>query len=91
MASTAVNVVRYSALLTGVFYGIVHRRTLQGQENLKKEKHNEERRHELLKKAQQAWKDKQLASKSDDGVITNPEDPKFDLEKLIAKWEKESA
>jgi hypothetical protein len=23
-------------------------------------------------------------------VITNPEDPRFDLEKLVAKWEKET-
>lgn len=23
-------------------------------------------------------------------VVTDPEDPRFDLEKLIAKWEKES-
>ena len=23
-------------------------------------------------------------------VVTDPEDPKFDLEKLVAKWEKES-
>lgn len=24
-------------------------------------------------------------------VITDPEDPKFDLEKLLAKWEKEAS
>jgi hypothetical protein len=24
-------------------------------------------------------------------VITNPEDPKFDIEKLVAKWEKDLA
>lgn len=24
-------------------------------------------------------------------VVTDPEDPRFDLEKLIAKWEKESS
>ena len=58
-------VVRYSALLTGVFYGIVHRRTLQAQENLNKEKHVEERRKELLTRAQQAWRDKQSAHKDD--------------------------
>jgi F-type H+-transporting ATP synthase subunit e len=59
-------VVRYSALLTGVLYGIVHRRTLQAQENVKKEKHSEERHEELLKRAQQAWRDRH-ANKKDDG------------------------
>ena len=58
-------VVRYSALLTGVFYGIVHRRTLQGQEDVKKVKHAEQRREELLKRARQAWRDKQSAHKDD--------------------------
>ncbi|KAF8588329.1 hypothetical protein K439DRAFT_1629781 [Ramaria rubella] len=89
MVSATVNVVRYSALLTGVFYGIVHRRALQAQENTRKEKHAEESREELFKRAQRAWKDKQSVAK--DSVITNPEDPNFDLEKLVAKWEKEFA
>lgn len=64
-------VVRYSALLTGVFYGIVHRRTLQAQEDVKKEKHVEERHEQLLKRAQQAWRDKQ-SHKKDDGEWFGP-------------------
>ncbi|KIJ53654.1 hypothetical protein M422DRAFT_201867 [Sphaerobolus stellatus SS14] len=89
MTSATVNVVRYSALLAGVFYGISHRRTLQAEKNVRDEHHAEERRAHLIKEAKQAWQDKQKAAKST-GVITNPEDPKFDLEKLIAQWEKSS-
>ena len=61
---------RYSALLTGVFYGIVHQRTLQAQKNLKQERHLEEKREDLFKRAQQAWRDKQAAGKSDGEYFT---------------------
>jgi len=87
MVSATVNVVRYSALLAGVFYGIVHRRTLQAEENLRKEKYAEHRREELIKQAKQAWQAK--VNGKGDNVITNPDDPNFDLEKLFSKWEKE--
>ncbi|PAV22837.1 hypothetical protein PNOK_0279400 [Pyrrhoderma noxium] len=89
MASTTVNVVRYSALLGGVFYGIMHRRTLQKERNETLTKDALHSREELVKKAKEAWKKKQEGSK--DSVITDPEDPRFDLEKLIVKWEKDLA
>jgi len=89
MASSTVNVVRYTALLSGVFYGIAHRRTLQKEHDEEKKNHAIHEREHLVAQAKEAWKKKQEGSKKD-SVITNPEDPKFDLEKLIAKWEKES-
>lgn len=89
MASTTVNVVRYSALLGGVFYGILHRRTLQKERNETLAKEALHSREELIKKAKEAWKKKQEEPK--DNLVTDPEDPRFDLEKLIAKWEKEIA
>ncbi|KAI0931402.1 hypothetical protein AcW1_001190 [Taiwanofungus camphoratus] len=88
MASSTVNVVRYTALLTGVFYGIAHRRTLQKAYNEEKQHHAVHEREHLIAQAKEAWKKKQEGAK--DGVITDPEDPRFDLEKLIAKWESES-
>ncbi|KZS93315.1 hypothetical protein SISNIDRAFT_549697 [Sistotremastrum niveocremeum HHB9708] len=90
MASPTLNVVRYTALLSGLFYGIIHRRSLQSAENIKREHHHEHRQEQLLQQAKEAWKQKQAGPK-DDGVITDPENPKFDLEKLISKWEKESS
>ncbi|KAH9837332.1 ATP synthase E chain-domain-containing protein [Rhodofomes roseus] len=88
MASSTVNVVRYTALLTGVFYGIAHRRTLQKAHDEEVKHHAVHEREHLIAQAKDAWKKKQEGSKG--GVITDPEDPNFDLEKLIAKWESES-
>jgi len=88
MASSTVNVVRYTALLTGVFYGIVHRRSLQKEHDEDKRHHAIHEREHLIAQAKEAWKKKQEGSK--DGAITDPEDPRFDLEKLIKKWETES-
>ncbi|KZT72969.1 hypothetical protein DAEQUDRAFT_722606 [Daedalea quercina L-15889] len=88
MASSTVNVVRYTALLTGVFYGIAHRRTLQKAHDEEVKHHAVHEREHLIAQAKEAWKKKQEGGK--DGVITDPEDPKFDLEKLISKWESES-
>ncbi|TDL20886.1 hypothetical protein BD410DRAFT_790225 [Rickenella mellea] len=88
MVSGTVNAVRYTALFTGVFYGIVHRRTLQKAKDEETTHHAVHQREELIKRAKDAWKRQQEGAK--DGVITDPEDPKFDLEKLIAKWEADS-
>ncbi|KAH9929734.1 ATP synthase E chain-domain-containing protein [Fomitopsis serialis] len=93
MASSTVNVVRYTALLTGVFYGIAHRRTLQKAHDEEVKHHAVHEREHLIAQAKEAWKKKQEGSKvvhSLVAVITDPEDPQFDLEKLVAKWESES-
>ncbi|KAG6336233.1 hypothetical protein ID866_2852 [Astraeus odoratus] len=89
MASPTVNAVRYTALVSGVLYGIFHRRSLQKAHDHEKEQHAIHHREHLVAQAKQAWRQKQESAKGD-GVITDPEDPRFDLEKLFAKWEKES-
>ncbi|KAH7886229.1 ATP synthase E chain-domain-containing protein [Phlebopus sp. FC_14] len=90
MISSTVNVVRYSALLGGIFYGIYHRRSLQKAHDLEKEHHAIHYREQLILQAKDAWRQKQESSKGD-GLVTDPEDPQFDLEKLVAKWEKEAS
>lgn len=50
--------VRYTALATGIFYGIVHRRTLQTRENEKHAQHEIHRQEKLLEQAREAWKQK---------------------------------
>ena len=98
--------------MTGVFYGISHRRTLQKAHDEEVRKHAVHEREHLIAQAKEAWKKKQEPPKAGDGesllralpatlrhttttplatVVTDPEDPRFDLEKLIAKWETESA
>ncbi|KAJ1302442.1 hypothetical protein OPQ81_002760 [Rhizoctonia solani] len=84
MASPTVNVVRYTALGAGIFYGIFHRRTLQTRLDNERA-HEEEARHErLVKQAKEAWRRKNDTSLS--SLITDPDDPRFDIEKLIAKF-----
>ncbi|KAH9969151.1 ATP synthase E chain-domain-containing protein [Russula dissimulans] len=85
MVTPTVNVVRYTALLSGVFYGIYHRRTLQNAHDAEKAHHAKHERESLIAQAREAWKQKQAGDK--DGVISDPEHPHFDLEKLIAKME----
>ncbi|CAE6523373.1 unnamed protein product [Rhizoctonia solani] len=86
MASPTVNVVRYTALGAGILYGIVHRRTLQTR--LDKERaHEEQARHQhLVEQAKEAWRRKNDSSLS--SLVTDPEDPRFDIDKLIAQYEK---
>ncbi|KAJ3723559.1 ATP synthase E chain-domain-containing protein [Lentinula guzmanii] len=88
MVSPTVNVARYSALFAGVFYGFYHRRTLQAAHNENKVQHAAHDREHLIAEAKEAWQRKQVIASSSDDVVTDPEDPRFDLEKLIAKWEK---
>ncbi|KAG8885550.1 hypothetical protein FRB98_001740 [Tulasnella sp. 332] len=85
----APSVARYSALVGGILYGISHRRTLMAEEHKHKAERAVHQREELIQQARKMWKEKQNPIKSS-GIITNPEDPNFDLEKLIAKWEAES-
>ncbi|KAF9225323.1 hypothetical protein BS17DRAFT_801397 [Gyrodon lividus] len=88
MVSSTLNVARYTALLSGVFYGIYHHRSLQKAHDQDKEHHAIHQREQLIAQAKDAWRQKKESTKAD-GVTTDPEDPRFDLEKLIAKWEKQ--
>ncbi|KAJ7103157.1 ATP synthase E chain-domain-containing protein [Mycena belliarum] len=88
MGSATVNVVRYTALFTGVVYGWYHRRTLQAAYDVHKIDAATYQREHLIAQAKEAWIKKQEALKAPaDSLVTNPEDPRFDLEKLIARWE----
>jgi len=87
MASPTVNVVRYTALVTGIFYGISHRRALQARENEKRAHEETQRQEKLLQRAREAWKEKLAGPPKT--LITDPDDPKFDIDALIAAYEKE--
>ncbi|KAF7337577.1 ATP synthase subunit e, mitochondrial [Mycena sanguinolenta] len=81
-------VVRYTALFTGVVYGWYHRRTLQAAHDVHKIEAATHQREHLIAQAKEAWRKKQEAPKAAaDTLVTDPEDPRFDLEKLIARWE----
>ncbi|BEJ17550.1 hypothetical protein CspHIS471_0609510 [Cutaneotrichosporon sp. HIS471] len=86
MASNTQNVVRYSALLAGLAYGFFHNRTVQKEGAEAAVAHTQARREQLIVDAKKAWIAKKSTPKSD--LITDPEDPKFDLEKVMMSWDK---
>ncbi|OKL56792.1 hypothetical protein UA08_07791 [Talaromyces atroroseus] len=90
MASQGVNVLRYSALVGGLFYGFLHQGTLTSQAKLAEQEREYKHKESLIQKAKAEWA-KQHAPPVDyskTGLVTDPEDPRFDLEKfIIAKAE----
>jgi len=100
-------VVRYSALVGGIAYGIFHRRTLQAQKNKQGEHRAHHHRQQLIADAKKAWQQQQQSKKGGGMciysygslvcltsfysfyllVITNPDDPAFDLEKFLTSLE----
>jgi F-type H+-transporting ATP synthase subunit e len=69
---THAQVVRYTALLGGVFYGITHRRTLQKEADAARIDHAVHDREHLVARAKEAWKQKQADAKSSDGRTCPP-------------------
>ncbi|MCJ1363509.1 hypothetical protein MMC16_002616 [Acarospora aff. strigata] len=86
MATSGVNVLRYSALAFGVFYGFYHQRSLSAQ--LKANEINREFEHKenLIQKAKAEYTKKTMPSQSKTAggdVITDPNDSNFDLEAYL--------
>ena len=63
MTIKTIQVVRYTALLGGVFYGIVHRRSLQKAHDAEVKHHAIHEREHLIAQAKEAWKKKQESAK----------------------------
>ncbi|KAG8421083.1 F1F0 ATP synthase subunit e, mitochondrial [Metarhizium acridum] len=93
MASTGVNVLRWSALAVGVFYGFSHQRTITATQRAEHAKHEWESKQKLIDRAKAEYAKKNNpapAAASKDDVVTDVNDPKFDLEKLLLKVSQES-
>ncbi|KAJ1026954.1 hypothetical protein NDA16_002247 [Ustilago loliicola] len=89
-SSPVLNVVRYSALVGGIGYGILHRRTLQAKEDIKAAHAEYKHKEHLIQKAKEAYRNRLVAKQSNSGVETDPEHPAFDLEKFLIKVEQEN-
>lgn len=63
MCIDSLQVVRYTALLGGVFYGIAHRRSLQKAHDADVKSHAIHEREHLIAEAKEAWKKKQESPK----------------------------
>ena len=90
-------VVRYSALIGGIAYGVVHARSLQKQYDEREQTKQLKIQQQRVKDAKAAYAKLQEAKRPPptsgmqpcSPVITNPDDPNFDLEKLIESWDRE--
>ncbi|KAF2208844.1 hypothetical protein CERZMDRAFT_114360 [Cercospora zeae-maydis SCOH1-5] len=89
MASTGVNVLRWGALVFGVFYGFSHQQAIHSKDKANAQKAEYDRKANLIQQAKAKFAE-QNSPRTGDGVITNPEDPKFDLEAYLQKVAKES-
>ncbi|EEQ34858.1 F1F0 ATP synthase subunit e, mitochondrial [Microsporum canis] len=91
MASQGVNVLRYSALFAGVFYGLYHQSSLNTQARAAQIEREYKRQEALIEKAKAEWKNKTSPPKEDNSVITDPNDARFDLEALLKATAAETA
>ncbi|KAJ4163235.1 hypothetical protein LMH87_004976 [Akanthomyces muscarius] len=91
MASTGVNVLRWSALAAGLFYGFSHQRTIYATQKADHSKHEYEKKQKLIEQAKAEYaKQKNPAPASADNVVTDVNSPQFDLEKFLVKVAKEN-
>ncbi|CAG8559366.1 18270_t:CDS:2 [Gigaspora rosea] len=88
MASINLNVARWTALPLGVAYGLWHSNSLR--KSAEKERATIKYRHkeELINKAKAAYF---TPKRSSTGVVTDPNDPNFDLERLIEHYATQGA
>ncbi|KAM0246743.1 hypothetical protein ACHAP5_004514 [Fusarium lateritium] len=82
-------VLRWSALGLGIFYGFTHQRAITASQKAEHAQHKYEKKEKLIQQAKAEFAKKKNPT-SGDSVITDPSDPKFDLEKLLLKVQKES-
>ncbi|KAL2131150.1 hypothetical protein VTI74DRAFT_5461 [Chaetomium olivicolor] len=84
-SKSGVNVLRYSALGLGIFYGFYHQRTITAAQKAAEAQREYQRQQELINKAKEAYaKSKQPAAAASASATTgldqDPMSPNFDLE-----------
>ncbi|KAM7224580.1 ATP synthase subunit E [Rhypophila decipiens] len=88
MSSSAANVLRYTALGFGIFYGFTHQRSITATQRAAAEKREYEHKEALIKKAKEEWAKKKApataATSSTGGLNQDPTSPNFDLESYIS-------
>ncbi|KAL2814795.1 ATP synthase E chain-domain-containing protein [Aspergillus granulosus] len=83
-AAQGVNVLRYSALVAGLVYGFYHQSSITASVKRADADREYARQERLIEQAKAEWKKKtQPQDAKSTGVISDPEDPKFDLEAFL--------
>lgn len=84
MVGQGVNVLRYSALVFGVAYGVYHQASLNTKARVAEVDREYRRKEKLIEQAKAEWKKKTSPPDTkSSGVITDPEDSRFDLEAYL--------
>ncbi|KAF2723127.1 hypothetical protein K431DRAFT_283296 [Polychaeton citri CBS 116435] len=93
MASQGVNVLRWGALVFGVFYGFSHQSSIKSADTKAKAQAEWDRKSKLIDQAKAEWQKKTnpAATTASGGAITDPSDPKFDLEVYLTQLQGQSA
>ncbi|CBX95714.1 hypothetical protein IAQ61_004547 [Plenodomus lingam] len=87
--SVGVNVLRWSALGFGVFYGAYHQLSLSAADRAKAMQKEWERKERLIKEAKQQWaKEHPSEQPKSSGVSADPNDPNADLNVLLGITDK---
>ncbi|KAH9878941.1 hypothetical protein J1614_002376 [Plenodomus biglobosus] len=87
--SVGVNVLRWSALGFGVFYGAYHQLSLSAADKAKAMQKEWERKERLIKEAKQQWaKDHPSEQPKSSGAKADPNDPNADLNVLLGITDK---
>lgn len=83
--SQGVNVLRYSALFGGIFYGFYRQSTLNAQAKEAQIEREYNRKLSLIDQAKAAYakKNSPQPEPENSGVITDPNDSRFDLEAFL--------
>lgn len=86
MTSQGVNVLRWGALVLGVFYGFSHQSTINSRDRAAALQHQWDRKAKLIDEAKAEYRKKMISAESkpaSGGIISDPDDPKFDLEAYL--------
>ncbi|KAI5919220.1 ATP synthase subunit E [Camillea tinctor] len=85
-SASGVNVLRYSALAFGVFYGFTHQRTITATQKAAAAQREYEHKQQLIEQARAEYnksKNPQPLSTEKSPLDQDPMDPKFDLEAYL--------
>ncbi|KAL7267356.1 F1F0 ATP synthase subunit e, mitochondrial [Rhizina undulata] len=93
LSQQTVNVIRYSALGAGILYGFSHQRKLNAQAHLRAAESEYKHKESLIAQAKAEFaKRKATTEKKTPGdVISDPNDPRFDLEAFLTKLAESAA
>ncbi|KAF2790879.1 hypothetical protein K505DRAFT_281781 [Melanomma pulvis-pyrius CBS 109.77] len=81
--SVGLNVLRWSALGFGVFYGIYHQSSISSRDKLARAKHEFEQQQSLIQQAKAEWARSHPSEAPTSSAKADPNDPNADLNAVL--------